>query len=285
MSDTATMAVSSIRRPAWWVAETGQDARSTYQAGSLSYAIALLFLGVAVTQGAILEEKSEQVHPISATARITIRNTDGRIFIFGSDASELRITTLKRAFSKERLDGIRINVAIHGEEVAIDTTYPPAPERSVLADRSGTVDYLILAPQTCALAKVELARGEILIEGMRGAGLDAQLAIGRILIRDCFTPTRLSLGQGGMDLFYNWWEPATAFSVEAAIANGDLRVGFPEDAALRLDASSVHGQISNELSDRKTDDRRMLRWTIGAEPRANFQLRTTRGSIRIEKAY
>lgn len=243
---------------------------------------ALSSAGLISATAAILDEKTEQIYAINATANVTVRNTDGRIFVFGSDATELKVTALKRAFSKERLDRIQIDVAIDGEEVTIETTYPPAANGSILADRSGTVDYLILLPQTCTLL-AELARGEVVVEGMRGSGVEARLSTGRILVRNCFTPTRVTLGHGGLDLFYDWWE-GTAFSVEADVSEGDLRVGLPLEAGVRLDAASVHGAVRNHLREGE-EDRRAVQLTLGDEPRASFRLRTTRGTIKLEKAY
>lgn len=213
----------------------------------------LIFLGVALlllnrgsASGKILEDHLRLGYDLIPDARVTIRNTDGRICVYGSDSPRLEIFAMRRAFSKERLVGIKISVQIGGDTAVIDTIYPPAPEGSLFADRSGTVDYVILVPQTCTLEKVVLEKGEILIEGMRGGGVTASLGRGVLHAVNCFSEIRLSLGAGGMNLRYDWWEEG-AFSLAAAVAEGDLRLAVPQSASLRLDAQSREGLIHNSL--------------------------------------
>lgn len=233
--------------------------------------------------GAILEDTTEQVYDLGPTASLSIRNTDGRIYIYGSDTPQLRVKAVRRAFTKERLEGIKVDVAITGDSAAIETIYPPSPLGSLLADRSGTVDYTILLPQTCSLSKVELENGEVIIEGILGASIDARLANGLMYLHNCFSAARVSLGQGGLDVLYGWWD-ARVFSVSAEVGNGDLRVGLPADAALHLDAATASGNITNRFAeDQNNGDARSLQTRIGGDGSAEFRLRTTNGNIKIEK--
>src|SRR5215210_1629115 len=124
--------------------------------------------------GALAEETTEDTYSVGANPTLTVRNTDGRVFIYGSEDGEIMVKAYKRAFTKERLEKIKVAVSVVDNAVAIDTIYPPPPE-GLLADRSGTVEYTILVPQSCTVAKVELAQGEIQLQGLRGAGIDAQL--------------------------------------------------------------------------------------------------------------
>jgi len=235
---------------------------------------------------AALEETFEQVQKVGANATLTLNNADGLVYIYGSDANEIRITAVKKAYSRERLDGIKINVAIDGDAVVIDTVFPPAPSGLSLRDRSGTVDYTILVPQSCTLSRIELANGEIIIEGMHGATISAQLTNGRMLLRDCFSATRLALTNGGIDLFYTWWD-TRAFSISVQMENGNLGVALPPDASLQLNAASLTGNVTNKLYEEKSQraDRKNLSAAIGTNPSVVFDLRTTSGNIRIQPAY
>ena len=82
---------------------------------------------------------------------------------------------IRKAFSQERLDELKVNVAIDGDDAVIETAFPPKPEGWSTSDRSGTVEYLINVPQHCTITKAELANGEIMIDGMRGPSVDAQV--------------------------------------------------------------------------------------------------------------
>lgn len=243
---------------------------------------ALIVLGVAAARGAVLEETIEEVHDISPTASLTVRNTDGRIFIYGSDENKLRVTALKRAFTKPRLESIAVRVAKKGEAVTIETSIPQEKE-GLLADRSGTVDYTILLPQTCKLSKVELAKGEILIEGIRESSIEARLGAGRFLVRNCFAEVRLSQGRGGMDVFYAWWEEEP-FTVQAQLGEGDLDLSLPIDVRVGIDAATSSGHITNRFAEKKNHQGRALNITLGENPTARFKLRTTSGNIRIDKS-
>lgn len=233
--------------------------------------------------GAILEDEVRQGYDLAPTASVSIRNTDGRILIYGSDKARLEITAMRRAFTRERLEAIRIDVSIEGDTAIIDTIYPPVAGGSRFADRSGTVDYLILLPQRCTLAQVKLAQGEMLIEGMRGAQIEAQLDRGLMHLRDCFSAMRVHLGRGRLNVRYGWWE-AGAFSLSAEVAEGNLRVAVPGGAAIHFDAATVKGKIASAFS-RVPAGTQRIEEHFGEESAVEFKLRTTRGDIRLERAY
>ncbi len=223
------------------------------------------------------------MHVVPADVILSVRNVDGRIMVYGSDANEVRIIALKRAFTKERLDQIKINFQLDGGRATIDTTYPPPPEGR-LEDRSGTVDYTILVPQSCTLEALELANGEMVIQGMRGPSIKGRVGNGRLLLQDSFSAMNVSVGRGGLDIFYGWWETQPIFLM-AEIAVGNLQVGLPSTAALRLKATTVKGEIRNRFSERTAGGGplRAVETVIGEGPQAEFNLQAADGSIRIEK--
>ena len=154
--------------------------------------VALLLLSCGLATSAPLQEKFEKTYPLAPNATITVRNTDGTIYIYGSEVNELKIFARKKAYSKERLDGISINVSINGDQVGIDTIYPPGPKGLSLKDRSGTVDYIIIVPETSSLSQVELTNGEIIVDGLRGPAVNARLTNGIILAGNCFSAVHLN---------------------------------------------------------------------------------------------
>lgn len=256
------------------------------RAGYAAAVIAFAMLTGGAGGRSYVEATDEQTFPLSPNATVSIRNTDGRIHVYGSNKNELTIIAWKRAFTQERLDGIKVNAVVDGSSAVIDTIYPPAPAGR-LDDRSGTVDYTIIVPESCTLAKAELANGEIMLQDLRGASATATADKGRIHVRNCFTNVHVTIASGGMDVFYMWWENA-AFSLLAEIGTGNLRIALPPNAAAALDAVSVHGSIRNRYPKQQQPqqgDNRVLQTTVGDESNAEIKARATRGNITIERSY
>jgi hypothetical protein len=249
--------------------------------------IATILLVTAPDSGATktLEEITEDTYELSPTGSLTIRNQDGRIYLYGSGGSELKVKVIRKAFSQERLDQLKVNVSIDGDDAVIETAFPPKPEGWSTSDRSGTVEYLINVPQHCTVKKAELANGEIMIDGMRGPSVDAEVGNGRIHARNCFTSARFRLERGGMEVFYGWWE-RRAFSLSAEIATGNVRVLIPSDANARLNATTVNGNLQSRFAAPGQNLGRTLETTLGDEgANAELTLRATNGNVRIDKSY
>ncbi len=244
------------------------------------------FAGDEATSGKILHETWEKTYPVGERFTLSVKNDDGRIGIYGSDANELNVTAVKRAFTKERLDAISVRIAQEDDAATIETIIPPVPEGGLARDRSGTVDYTIIVPEHCSITKAELANGELILQGMRGPSVNARVGNGRLLARDCFSQTQLSIGRGGMDVFFTWWEEQP-LSLGAEIEDGDLRIGFPKDASLRLEAVATRGHITDRFTEEgeQNGEVRKLSTVLGNGGPAELKLRAGNGNITVEKSY
>ena len=69
----------------------------------------------------------------------------------------MRVQAIKRAYTRERLKQIAVDVSIQPGSVSISTKLPPKPKWA-LFDRSGMVDYTIVAPAT-ANSRAKIALG------------------------------------------------------------------------------------------------------------------------------
>ncbi len=239
-----------------------------------------------VTAATVLEETIERTYTIDPRSTLEIRNTDGSIQIYGSDDNELKIEATKRSYSAARLRKITVHVAVRPGNVLIWTAYPPPP-RSFFSDRSGTVDYIIELPQTCRLASVELAAGEVLIEGMRGAGVEARLKNGRLLVHNCFANLHLMMDNGGLQLGYDWWENQ-ASSVQAELGNAKADLFLPADGSFQVLAESKDGQVITDFAEthhREGAERKAIDLVIGGSPRTVINIRAGAGNIGIAKTY
>ncbi len=265
-----------------------------HRAPRIIFALAALLLAHTSASAAIVDVNIEETYDVPEKVNLTIRNTDGRIYVYGSDDRQIKIKALKRAFSEERANAIEVRVAVNGDTATIDTIYPPPSEEGLLADRSGTVDYTILVPQYCTLSQVILANGEILIEGVRGAQINAKVENGKLILRNNFALTQASVGKGSIDLFYGWWEEYLPFSVTANAASGDIRLALAAKAVLHLDAAAPNGHINNQFpppdpgAEPDHDEVKTLTTALGEGAEnvwTNMTLRAESGNIRIIHSY
>ncbi len=240
---------------------------------------AALAAGIVSAPGAILEDIVRQGYDVSATGSLSVQNSDGRIYIYGSDAPRVEIQAMRRAFSEARLQAIEVRVTTEGEAMKVETIYPPA-EKGMLGDRSGTVDYVILVPQKWSLAKVELERGEVLIEGMYGPRVEVAVGRGLLHLNSCFSTINALLGEGRLSLFYEWWE-SQPFSLAAEVRRGSTRVGLPAGADLHVDAATENGRVINHLPVGKSVEGGAWKLQIGEETGTTFRLRMGRGNCQF----
>ncbi len=234
----------------------------------------------------VLEEIERHDFPVNPDAAISIRVAEGTIHVYGSDENVVHLVAIKKAYTRERLAAIKVDARASQERLVVTTTLPPKDNGLSLADRSGTVDYVLFVPQTCTLEMLEVDTGEAVVGGLRGASVQARLTTGRILIENCFTLTDVSIGRGGLDVTYGWWEPKP-FTLAARSSAADITVALPPEASVRFDAMAVDGGIGSafENDDTKPADGHEREWILGSDPNAQFTLRAERGNIRVARSY
>jgi len=232
-----------------------------------------------------LEETFEQIYTIEPTANVTVINGDGAVFVYGSNANEMRVQAVKRAYTRERLQQIAVNVSIQPGFISINTKFPPKPKWA-LFDRSGTVDYTIVVPATANLARLELDDGEVLVDGMRGQRVHARLGSGRMSAHNCFTNVALTLGRGTLTLAYDWWERGK-FSIQANMVRGNAWAFFPADIVCHLVAETQRGKIGNDFEEpvgRGTKEITKIDMLIQGGGEAAVTMRAKEGNIKVSEA-
>ena len=243
-----------------------------------------LFFANAVIAGEVLEDVVEQRFPIEPSGTFSLRAIDGTVEIYGSDSREVKIVAVKKAFSPERLNAITIRVDAKRDSVTIETTPPPAPRHN-FSDRSGTVEYTINVPQTARIARVELPNGELVIDGMRGASIAANLGRGQLVTHNCFCNQNIHVNQGGLNVFFDWLEERP-ITIDAMIEDGNALARIPTDATFAVHAVAAQGRVSNDFSGveaRKRGDVSEIDEVIGDAPAAKLSLRATDGNIHISE--
>jgi DUF4097 and DUF4098 domain-containing protein YvlB len=232
-----------------------------------------------------LEEIFEQSYAIEPTANVTIRNGDGAIFVYGSPANEIRVRAIKKAYTYERLKQIVINVSAQPGSVSIETIFSPKQTWGFF-DRSGTVDYTIVVPQTANISRLELDNGEVLVDGMHGQTIHARLGSGQMFEHNCFSDATFLVGRGTLALTYEWWEQSK-FSIRADIAHGNALAYLPSDAAFHLTAEAVDGKIANDFAEqdeRSAEGISKVDTLVRNGGDVTIKMHVTEGNIKIVEA-
>ena len=243
--------------------------------------VSLSFVSCGAGVDPTLVETVEQTYPLDSTASISVTNRDGAIRIYGG-GDELKLQAIKKAYSAERLSKIKINVVARPNTVSITTDYPPQTTWG-FSDRSGTVDYTIVVPETAQLVRVELANGEVAVEGLHGGSVRARLGSGLLFARNCFSNLELTVATGNVSLAYDWWERAQ-FSIDAGVVSGHVLAFFPGDAAFQLSAEAPHGKIANDFIEkekRHAEPTNKIDMLVGNEGDVRVKIHATNGNIRI----
>jgi hypothetical protein len=249
------------------------------------FLVSLLLIGCGSATDRTLEQTIEQNYPVDPTASISVSNRDGSIRIYGADTPRLKLQAIKKAYTAERLNGISVNVSAQPHAVSIETTFPPKKGWG-FSDRSGTVDYTLVVPQNANIPRLELANGEVLVEGMRGQNARARLGSGRLFAHNCFGNLDLGVTTGNLAIVYEWWEQAT-FSLRANIADGNGFAFIPSDASFHLMAETVTGKIANDFTEkeeRRGQEPTKIDMLVGGDGKTTIEIRVADGNIKISEA-
>ena len=237
------------------------------------------------SENSTLEEISDRRYPIDpAAATISVRNRDGSIQIYGAggDLHEVRVETLKKGYTPERLKAIAVEVSAEKNSISINTIYPP-DSGSRFSDRSGTVDYVIVVPQTIRISKLELRNGEVLLEEVHSAQAHAQLGSGRFFVHNCFGNLDITVKTGNLALVYEWWDERD-FSIHAKVEDGNSFAYLPEDAVFHLLARTATGKIANDFEEkeqRSAESTNQVDLLVGGADKPRIEIETQDGNIRI----
>ena len=249
-------------------------------------ALLVLLTGCGSMDNRVLEEVVEQVYPVDASANISIHNRDGAVLVYGSDANEMRVRSIKKAYSRERLNQIAIDISTKPGAVSVITNFPPQPKWA-LSDRSGTVDYTIVVPETASISALDLNAGEVFLDSLRGE-VRARLNDGRIFARNCFANLDLAAKRGTLTLSYDWWEQEE-FSAQANVGQGNAWVFLPTEATFHLIAHSAHGKIANDFNDlpvsaNSSGEGMKIDQIVNGGGSATIEVRVEKGNIKIAEA-
>ena len=247
----------------------------------------MLLNGCGSGNNRVLEEVSEKVYAVEPSADISIHNYDGAVLVYGSNVNEVRVRSLKRAYSHERLNQIAIDVSAKPGAVSITAKAPPQPKWA-FSDHSGTVDCTIVVPGNSQhfCSGFECGRSSPGFDAR--PRVHARLNDGRIFARNCFTNMDLTVKRGTLALSYEWWQKEK-FSAQATIIQGNAWVWLPSEAAFHLLAHAAHGKIANDFNNLPVSANSSARemkidQIINGGGSATIKVRVEKGDIKIAEA-
>ncbi|HYW70792.1 MAG TPA: hypothetical protein VE961_07150, partial [Pyrinomonadaceae bacterium] len=121
-------------------------------------------------KGDELTETFSQTYPLSPTGRVSIANINGDVHINVSDQGFVKVDAVKRAYSRERLSEVNVEVENTADSVQIKTRYPE--DRNYNGRNHGdswaSVEYTLTIPRRARVDGAELVNGSLDINGVQG---------------------------------------------------------------------------------------------------------------------
>jgi hypothetical protein len=244
-------------------------------------AVACYFAGCGRAVERELEQTVERTYPMNPTGSFSIRTPNGSVSIYGSDAVEMKLKAVKRAWTAERLKGIAVEVAIRPNSIAIETRF--APEKGLSSSSALMVDYTVTLPHSVRITRLDVGNGDIAIVGMRGEDVRATLVNGQLSAKNCFGNAHLAVANGALNLLYDWWEQGS-FSINGQITAGNARVTIPRSASFHVNAETANGKVINDFSETVELGGRAatkIDKLVGEGAHPEIRIRATNGDITI----
>jgi hypothetical protein len=229
-----------------------------------------------------LQKTSESYFALPLTGSIAIANTEGSIHIYGWYEPRVRLVALCRAYSAARLREVRLETTATATSLAVRSAIPPVP--GLFADRSGTIDYTANVPESARL-KLQLADGEVSLQGLRGGEATISLTNGRITALNCFAKVAAYSRHGVMEVFFAWFEDHPAI-FDYRLGQGRIAAILPATAQFRVEAATANGRIGNGFGFKPPGSSRgeTLRGATAPNPPIVLHLHSGGGNISIDRA-
>jgi DUF4097 and DUF4098 domain-containing protein YvlB len=241
------------------------------------FGIIFALVAASLSARAEVREEFHQSYIMSADGRISLRNLNGPVTISAWDKNEVQLDAIKVGENKQRLDEAKIEVTAGSSAIDIRTHYPEDMHNY----RGATVGYTLHVPRKARLDSIELVNGPIQIDGVQG-GIDASSVNGAVEARNTMGQMKLHSVNGRVLAELQ----APGYVVDLGTVNGQVALKLPSNASAEIDASTVHGNISNEFNIPVNRGR----FAPGSEMRARLgdggvqmKLSTVNGGIEIQR--
>ncbi|HKO62823.1 MAG TPA: hypothetical protein VJV03_16785 [Pyrinomonadaceae bacterium] len=234
-------------------------------------------------KGDELTEMFNQTYPLSPNGRVHISNINGDVHINVWDQNSVKVDAVKRAYSQQRLSEVTIDVTNTEDSVKIKTNYPRNQNfEGNREDSAASVEYTLTVPRGARLQGAELVNGSLDLEGLQG-DVNASLVNGAVNASRLGGAVKLSTVNGRIAVSAAGLENAKGVNLNSV--NGAIELVVPSGAGADVQASTIHGPITNDFG--LTEEKgqyvgRNLRGQIGAGG-PSVKLNNVNGSINIKR--
>lgn len=247
-------------------------------------AFILLVLVTSIRPSSVAEpisDRREQFFDLPLTGAINVENIDGTIDVVGWYKPCVRLVLVRRAYTAQRLEQIRVETKSLPDSLSIRTVIPTI--KGLFADRSGTIGYTLTVPEPSRLT-LKLANGDVSLQGLRGARAKVEVTNGRTTAINCFAEVEAHTTNGLMEIFFDWWENLPA-SFNYVLGQGRMIAQLPATARFQLAARTKEGRIGNSFGfPAPVDQNRGQTLTAGngSNSIASLSMSADHGNISIE---
>jgi hypothetical protein len=201
-------------------------------------ALLLLFAGSAWG----LSKTIEETLPLDSGGQLSLENINGNVSITGWDGSEVKLKAEVRARTQEGLDRIRVEIDAASDRIHIESVYENTNGWG--RDDGGEVEYTLEVPRNTRLDEIELVNGNLALQGVSG-DVRIELVNGKAEVSGLAGNAELSTVNGNLVVAFDELGGAQEISLESV--NGSIELSIPSYADASIEASTVHGRISNDL--------------------------------------
>jgi DUF4097 and DUF4098 domain-containing protein YvlB len=193
-----------------------------------------------------LREEFHQTYTVKTNVTISLENINGAAHISAWDRNEVKVDAVKTAWEQSRLDEAKIQVDANTNSVSIHTQYAGHDHNFNNGDhdRPASVEYTLTVPRSARLEEIKLINGGLDIDGVAG-DVEASCINGPLNARTLAGRARLSTVNGPLEAQFG--KLSKESSIELSSVNGPLQLVLPSAANAEVEATTVHGPISNDF--------------------------------------
>jgi DUF4097 and DUF4098 domain-containing protein YvlB len=191
-----------------------------------------------------LEKTFSQTYPLKSGGVFSIENINGDVTIESWDRGEVSVDATISSRTQQGLDRVEVRVKNNEDRLAIETHYAERGKGWSWNDDGGDVDYVVKVPRNIELRDIELVNGALRITDFPGR-VSASTVNGKIAITGLSGDLELESVNGKVEAAFEQLGGNQRVEIESV--NGVIELRVPKSADFEVDASTVHGGISNDF--------------------------------------
>ena len=202
--------------------------------------VAVIAIATQMSLHAALTEELHKTCPIDAGGRVSLNNVNGAVHISAWARNDVQVDAIKRADTPEALKEAEIVIDSASGSISIRTRYPKSHGRKEPA----SVEYTLKVPRRARLFAVETVNGGVDVGGVAG-NVKVSSVNGSVIARNLESEAQLSTVNGRVEASFEKLEGTPSISLHTV--NGSISLSIPDKSNAELNASTVHGRISNDF--------------------------------------